>query len=143
MKVEVLPSSGSAATGAITDRVKTFEDACKVVGIENDAKFTLNTDSEYLGKHLNSVAAYTKLIIIAAALNEGWEPDFSDSNQPKYYPWLKWDPAGSGFSFSDFSYGRTHTAVGARLCFKSRELAEYAAKQFKDIYNEFLTLKTA
>lgn len=30
---------------------------------------------------------------------------------------------------------------GSRLCYKSRELAEYAATQFADIYNDFLTIK--
>lgn len=123
----------------ITDRVKTFEDACLAAKLQPGDNVNLILLYNGQNKDMISIQAYSKLIIIARALNEGWEPNWADSNEYKYYPWMKYQ-AGSGFSDSYCAYSHTCTSVGSRLCFKTRELAEYAATQFKDIYNDFLTL---
>lgn len=115
-------------SGKITDRVKTFEDACDIASEDpNDEKFKSGTPDEI---------AYKKLKVIARALNEGWTPDWSNSSEYKYYPWLEYN---SGFGFSRYGYVRstTATSVGSRLCFKSSELAKYAGTQFQSIYNDF------
>lgn len=120
----------------ITDVIKTFEDACEALNI-NPASLQLDVlEAMEDGKAL---VAFKKLSIIRQALNEGWTPDWSNSNETKYYPWMKYVP-GSGFSFHVFGYGGTASVVGSRLCFKSRELAEYAGKQFRDLYNDLFVL---
>ncbi len=119
----------------ITDRVKTFEDACKVLNLD---KVKIGIGG--LDEDAPSIVAYTKLVIIAKALNEGWKPNWSDSNEYKYVPWFK-EKSGFGLSYDVYDGWVTFTAVGSRLCYKSRELAEYAGKQFADLYNEFLTIK--
>ncbi|MOA38929.1 hypothetical protein D3C78_1606660 [compost metagenome] len=48
--------------------------------------------------------------------------------------------SGAVFSFVVYAYGHSHSGVGSRLVFKSRELAEYAAKQFINEYKDFFTL---
>ena len=80
--------------------------------------------------------AYRQLKLIVSALNEGWQPDWNDSSQYKYYPWFKM--ASSGFRFDDCFSWVTYSLVGSRLCFKSRQLAEYAARQFEGVYKEFM-----
>ena len=124
----------------ITDRIKTFEDACKVLGIEQGTFKIGVIENSPMDDAFESIQAYTKLIIIAKALNEGWTPDWSDSDEYKYVPWFK---EKSGFGLAYFDCGRwvTYTAVGSRLCFKTKDLAIYAATQFADIYNDFLTIK--
>lgn len=128
----------------ITDKIKTFDDALqwreesgKKEWLEEFEKQLL-FDYKGRNKRILSQQAYLKLTIIAEALNEGWFPDFSNHNEYKYYPWFKYT---SGVDFSYYGYNRdfTNTDVGSRLCFKSRELAEYACKQFQDIYNDFLS----
>lgn len=122
----------------ITDRIKTVEDACAEIGI--DLRDVIHSaHSEYLKKDIVSVNAFMKLTVIARALNEGWEPDWSNSRQYKYYPWMKYAP-GVGFSY--FGYGNviTSSTVGSRICFKNEELAKYAATQFQKEYNEFFNL---
>jgi hypothetical protein len=115
----------------ITDRIKTFEDACELLGLAPE-------DVLPNSKIANSaVAAVAKLFIIAEALNEGWKPDWQDSDQNKYMPWFE-DNSGVGLSFDDVGHWGADTYVGSRLCFKSRELAEHAARQFKEIYNDFI-----
>jgi hypothetical protein len=124
----------------ITDWIKTFEDACREMGIELDSKIAIEAPAE-LADDLKSIGAYAKLTIIARALNEGWKPDWTDSNQYKWHPFFEANKkAGFGFSRTRYGYWLTHTSVGSRLCFKSEALAKYAGEQFIDIYNDFLTL---
>jgi hypothetical protein len=47
--------------------------------------------------------------------------------------------SGFGFAFGDWANSYTYADHGARLCFKTSELAEYAGKQFEGIYREFLS----
>lgn len=119
----------------ITDRVKNFQDACNVLGIDFNA---FNKVCAIAGDSKDEIA-YKKLKIIIRALNEGWEPDWAHSNEPKWFIWFQYKP-GFGFSDSGYVSWYTDTCVGSRLCFKSRELAEYAAEQFQMTFNEFLSL---
>lgn len=108
--------------------------------------------------------AYLKLRIITAALNEGWTPQFTE-DEYRYFPWFwlytkeeiaKMDKeerkkvvlfggdANHG-AYAGFAYAYTHSTpsfttafVGSRLCFKSSALAEYAGKQFAEIYFAFV-----
>ena len=122
----------------ITDRVKTFQDACDVLGIKPDNKVSVTIDGA-MTQDSKSIQAYCKLIIIARALNEGWVPDWKNSNQYKYYPWFDMS-SGSGLSFDGCDFLGSLSLVGSRLCFKSRELAIYAANQFNDIYKDFFII---
>lgn len=117
----------------ITDRVKTFDDACDVLGIIPTAVYQEDDTKDEI--------AYKQLKVIVQALNEGWKPNWADTNQRKWYPYFQYK---SGFGFSLTYYGRWHavTVVGSRLCFKSSDLAEYAGKQFESIYNDFLNLQS-
>jgi hypothetical protein len=126
----------TAVSTPITERVKTFEDACQVAG-EDPKSYESPEGASDEDRHLNS---YRKLLLVIRVLNEGWTPDFANSNQWKYWPWFVYR-AGSGFSFTDYVDGHSHSSVGARLCFHSSELAIYAAKQFQELYNEYLTIQ--
>ena len=56
----------------ITERIKTFEDACNELGIEHPFVRSYNLWMNYGAYNQPDVDAYLKLRIIAAALNEGW-----------------------------------------------------------------------
>lgn len=116
----------------ITDRVKTFEDACEVL--------SLNSTNLLAGCTSKDEIAYRKLKVIIQSLNEGWKPDWKNSSEAKWFSYFEYSEKGFGFSGVFFDYWIANSLVGSRLCFKNRELAEYAAKQFRDIYNDFLNL---
>ena len=81
----------------ITDRVKSFEDACQVLGISTNVPEVKGLPR----KHQKAIIANYKLIIIAEALNEGWKPNWQDSDEYKYYPWFDMsNPAGVGCSYT-------------------------------------------
>lgn len=120
----------------ITDRIKTFQDACEAVGIKAE-HFAAACDA---ADDTPDEHAYKYLKIVAEALNEGWKPNWNDSSEAKWYPYFNMDTnAGVGFSYTHYGRWHTFTSVGSRLCFKSKELAEYAGKQFNSIYKDFLT----
>jgi hypothetical protein len=124
---------------SITEQVKTFEDACKVLGLEPKNLPIVENLPE---KDRKSLIAYYKLVIIIRALNEGWEPDFCDWNQSKYWNLFYIELNGA---YAGFAWARTDNAasyatanIGSRLCFKTRELAMYARENFRDLYLEYL-----
>lgn len=118
-------------SGNIMERCKTFQDCCEEVGEDHDAFMAA---VKGLPK---DEAAYRMLKIIRSALNEGHIPNWDDSSEYKYWPVFKMSKFG--FSRSDCDYWRTNATAGSRLCFKSRELAEYAGTQFLAIYQDYIT----
>ena len=71
----------------ITERVKTFEDACKELGEDHKLVQQFKAIQEAIAED-KEATAYFKLGIITAALNEGWEPDFTNDDEYRYYPYL-------------------------------------------------------
>jgi hypothetical protein len=121
----------------ITERVKSFEDACQVLGISTNAPDVKGLPR----KHQRAIVANYKLIIIAEALNEGWKPNWQDSDEYKYYPWFDMtNPAGVGCSNTYNAASYANASIGSRLCFKNRELAIYFGQQFTDLHNESMLL---
>lgn len=152
----------------VMERIKTFEDA--VAELSNRA---MNGDKD-AGKLLDEwkiiifsadskdLLAYLKLRIITYALNEGWEPKFTNGER-RWYCWYELINKEQYDKLSDVAKSRvvcrggycasadcglvyayaggassfSHTGCGSRLVFKSIELAEYAGKQFREIYEEY------
>lgn len=143
----------------VMERVKTFKDACNELGIEHDKWVQ---DKKDLGLEAD-VIAYLKLRIIAAALNEGWKPQFT-TDEYRYFPWfylytqseidemseeeksrVVYRSYGNAFAYGGVAYAYTnsdssytHTGIGFRLAFKTRELAEYAGRQFVEIWADYV-----
>ncbi|WP_265427857.1 hypothetical protein [Chryseobacterium sp. YIM B08800] len=124
----------------IEERIKSVDDAIKELG-DNDIE--VQEYKKLISAEIEShLLQYQSAIVICKALNEGWAPDWSNSAEYKYYPWFDMEGSSSGacFSYLDYAYWFTYSLVGSRLCFKSRELAEYAGKQFTEIYKKFMTI---
>lgn len=151
----------------IKERIKTFEDAVNAIGEDHPlvAQYkTINSAFKEADNNLH-LFAYTRLAIIAEALNEGWRPEYTE-DEYRYYPWFglytqeEYDDMDDedkercrfvGRSGSHaYAYGglvcanahpgsaHSHTNVGSRLAFKSRELAIYCGKQFIEIWINYL-----
>lgn len=134
----VLQAVKTVAPKDITKRVKTYADACAVLGVE-----PMNEDVLTKLGFTKDEIAYRKLKTIAEALNEGWRPDWANTNEYKYWPWFVYNPANAGFAYAYTDYAATfaNANVGSRLCYKTRELATYAGRQFEGLYNDFLLIK--
>lgn len=156
----------------ITERVKTFYDAEKVLD-ERAEKGDTTADKllEEYNQLITSgttvdMVAYLQLRIITAALNEGWEPQFTTEDEERWYPYfilwtqeeidnmsdeekdnkqlLLWGGAanngadcGSSCSTSNNGWSYTFASIGSRLAYKTEALATYAGRQFASIYARF------
>lgn len=138
VETTVLQAVATITPKDITARVKTYADACKVLGIEP-------VNEEVLIKlgFTKDEIAYRKLKTVVEALNEGWRPNWEDTNEYKYFPWFYVEKTSAGLSCSSTFRTPTYTyaLIGSRLCFKTSALATFAAKQFIDLYNDFLLIK--
>ncbi len=116
------------------EKIKTFEDACKVTG--DDPSYV----EGFTPKHLK---AYAKLCIIAKALRGSWTPDWAYFGQYKYFPWFKIiKEAGSNVGLSCLSsrsdVSNEHASCGGALASESDEIAVYFGKQFAEIWKDYL-----
>lgn len=119
---------------SVLDRVKTMEDVYSELNIDKEA-----FEKSFMFKEDLDAA---KVRLIAKVLNEGWEPDWNNSNQIKYVPYFGMnDPSGVGFSDSNYDRWSTHSNVGSRLCFKSEKLVLHVIKQFKTEYENHFIIK--
>ena len=149
----------------VTERIKTFTDACNALGDEHPlvTQYRL-TAAAYKGDPMTEdFIAYLKLRIIVAALNEGWEPKFEKGEYryfPRFYFYTKeeydklddevkgrcvlrsgyYTNSYYGFdltiTYHDASY--SFTCFGSRLAFRTRELAAYAGRQFIEEWADFM-----
>lgn len=127
----------------ITDRVKTYEDACKVLGVE-----PINEQNAKAQGFRSDEIARRKLETIAAALNEGWKPDWNNTDQYKYYPYFYIQENAKGKGSAGLSCAAAYCAatnayayIGSLLCFYALRLARYAGNQFTDLYEQILIEK--
>lgn len=150
----------------ITERVKTFEDAREALGDEHplvkEYWGVVNVGLDIT----QDLIAYLKLRIINTALNGGWEPRFA-KDEPRYYPWFVFftqkefgqvkgnnknsyaavrassDPSayvGLVYMGENAASSYFDCDFGSRLAFKTRELAEYAGRQFIELYADLMLL---
>ena len=119
----------------ITDRVKTYEDACRELSMNPLDENKLMK----LGLTKHDIA-YQKLVTIAKSLNEGWVPNVCDNSVYRWYPWFVTNGSPSSFAFYDSYYGSAYARAGSgsRLCFKNKELSEYCGKQFIELWKQFI-----
>ena len=155
----------------ITERIKTFEDAYYELSRRDKAGDTsaglLVDDWDELESESEDLIAFVKLRIICAALNEGWEPKFTE-DEVRWYPWnllytqqeidnmrkeerekramMSTDDyvteyAGFAYAISHYAPSYANAHFGSRLCLKSNELALYCGTQFIELWADFKLLR--
>lgn len=148
-----------------TERVKTYEDAVLELGNDHPlVEAASSAEWRFTNSEDKDIIAYLKLRVIVAALNDGWKPQFVPG-ELRWYPWYEliskdeYDAmsedekqerrcVGRSSSvanaygclvFSDAYYASSLSGAhfGSRLAFKSEALAEYAGKQFAELFADF------
>lgn len=149
----------------ITERIKTFDDALAALPAEHPMVRNWTAMRGLEDKFSPNLAAYAKLCIIVAALNENWELHWG-SDQVYYYPWFyiyskaevetmmqdrkdklvllggnatSGSHCGLGHVDSDHAWSTASAHLGSRLAFRSKELAIYCAEQFLDIWAQYIS----
>lgn len=148
-----------------TERVKTYEDAVWELGNDHPlVEAASSAEWRFTNSEDKDIIAYLKLRVIVAALNDGWKPQFVPG-ELRWYPWYEliskdeYDAmsedekqerrcvgrsdsnanayGGLVYLSADFSSSFSYADSGSRLAFKSEALAEYAGKQFAELFANF------
>ena len=153
----------------VMERITTIEDACRDLNRRAEAgdetAATLLADYESNADNIMTKAtlAYMMLNIIAYALNEGWEPQFT-VNEYRWFPHFflytqkeiddmneeerkKVHIVGGSadhfvrcavsYSSMNRAFSNSNAFLAARLAFKTSELAKYAGTQFIEIWSDY------
>lgn len=117
----------------ITDKIKTFEDVCKELECTWDENYW-----QSLG-YTKSELAYKKLCYIVKVFNEGWKPNFRNSDREAgFYPYFEFVGPAKTLSYISCLPTCSYRNNAPQLLYKDAALAAYAGKQFEDIYNDYL-----
>lgn len=145
----------------INDIVTSYEEARKYLGGKPNNDFTVAKKvvsgncvkldevtrlvKDINPSHVKALIALNELFTIAQAWNkeDEFEPDFSNSNQYKYFPWFVYDNGAAGFVYANTSATATYANAnfGSRLCFKTPERARQFGEQFIDLWNDVLLFR--
>ena len=145
----------------INDIVTSYEEARKYLGGKQNNDFTVAKKvvsgncvkldevtrlvKDINPSHVKALIALNELFTIAQAWNkeDEFEPDFSNSNQYKYFPWFVYDNGAAGFVFAYANSAATlaYARFGSRLCFKTPERARQFGEQFIDLWNDVLLFR--
>lgn len=160
----------------VTERIKTFEDALSELGNDHPLVDNYYQWSENVEDNDPNLRAFLMLRVITAALNEGWEPQFSE-DEYRWYPWFvlysadelaeesdEWKAArvivpldnyrvvgrsshnsnaygGLVYALANHASSYSNTYSGSRLAFKTEELANYAARQFAELWADYYLIR--
>ena len=148
-----------------TERVKTYEDAVWELGNDHPlVEAASSAEWRFTNSEDKDIIAYLKLRVIVAALNDGWKPQFVPG-ELRWYPWYEliskdeydamsedekqerrcvgrsnnnaYAYGGLVYSNASNALSYSYASVGSRLAFKSEALAEYAGKQFAELFANF------
>lgn len=148
-----------------TERVKTYEDAVWELGNDHPlVEAASSAEWRFTNSEDKDIIAYLKLRVIVAALNDGWKPQFVPG-ELRWYPWYEliskdeydamsedekqerrcvgrsyynaYAVGGLVYSSAYAASSYSHASFGSRLAFKSEALAEYAGKQFAELFANF------
>jgi hypothetical protein len=119
-------------------KVSSFLDACKRLKIDPKKLPVV----KHLPKlHAEALIAQYQLWVIAQAIRGKWVPDYNNGGQYKYYAVFYFEPSKKKgglptlvFDHVDDWY--SYSYVGSRLCFETREDAEYFGKKFIKLHQK-------
>lgn len=115
-------------------KIKSYEAACKALGLKPISDEVFNA---FQKEDRKTMAAYHKLAVITRAINEGWQPDWSNHGERKYEPYMYTNSAGLASAVTGCSPSYTLTSFGSRLCFRDYERATFAVKTFGELYKDY------
>lgn len=160
-------------TRSIIERVTNFDEAVEELSRRasdgDELASQLLNDWEQLHESATpDLVAYIKLRIVCAALNEGWEPEFTE-DEKRWYQWhYLWTQgeidrmsdeekqqraligvddyrqdgwAGFAYSNSYYAPSYTNTNIGSRLCLKDEKTARHAATAFISLWADFKLIR--
>lgn len=116
------------------DKIKDYKSFCKYFGIK---ELTIK-DFEQFGDQAKKMFAFHKIKNFETYFNDGWKPDWSNSNEYKWYPYFEFKKGSGGWCF----YGsdvRIYISYAVAAFYKDQKIADFIGKTFLDIYSDFMS----
>lgn len=100
--------------------ILSFDEVCEQLGVEDN----------------NQLSSFEKLKLISKVANQGWCPNWNNTDEAKYFPYFEYKEGV--FSFSVVGYARTNMTVPSALLYQSDDLAYFMGVYYFDLYEEYL-----
>ena len=100
--------------------ILSFDEVCEQLGVEDN----------------NQLSSFEKLKLISKVANQGWYPNWNNTNENKYFPYFEYKEGV--FSFSDVTFNATVMRVPSALLYQSSELAYFMGVYYFDLYKDYL-----
>lgn len=84
-------------------------------------------------KYINACVLIPKIV---QAYNEGWEPDWNDSKEYKYFP--RFEKNGLIWSVDYYDFLGTDSDLPGSHYYKNSDILMSSCKKFEEIYNDWL-----
>jgi len=114
--------------------IKSYEDACKALGVAPISEQAFNA---FPKSDRANLMAYYKLTVITRAINDGWQPNWSDRDEEKYEPYYFTNSAGLSSAPTHPVPTNAYAPIGSRLCFRDYDRVLYAVHTFDDLYKAY------
>jgi hypothetical protein len=120
----------------ILSKIKDFKDILK---LSNKTLKDILPYQKPTTENQVKINALAKIQLIEEVVNEGWKPNWSNSNEYKHYIWFEFKKSVGWVvcAFADCCFG-----CGGEVAFyKSKKISHFVSKTFLKEYREFLTGK--
>ena len=113
-------------------QVRGFESACE---LNNQSAYTI--EKRWKNAELtNYQIEHLKLEYCIKTINEGWTPNWNNSNEYKWYNWLEKKSSGCVGCLSSYLFSDSY--MGFSLYYETEEKAKHGIKYFLNYYNSIL-----
>lgn len=116
------------------EEIKDFKDVLKALKITQASLGLIKNARSAEDKCAN---ALKKLLCIAKLYNKGWIPNWTNSNEYKYFPYLYFSEGSWVLGVNCNLYG---VGFPSGLYFRTEPLAQLAIETFPDIYDDYLMI---
>ena len=100
--------------------ILSFDEVCEQLGVEDN----------------NQLSSFEKLKLISKVANQGWYPNWKNTNENKYFPYFDYNEGV--FSFYIVYYDYTTMSVPSALLYQSNDLAYFMGVYYLDLYEDYL-----
>lgn len=100
--------------------ILSFDEVCEQLGVEDN----------------NQLSSFEKLKLISKVANQGWCPNWNNTDEAKYFPYFEYKEGV--FSFYTVAYRATFLTVPSALLYQSDDLAYFMGVYYFDLYEEYL-----
>ena len=116
----------------VINRINSLSDVFTETNSSNDILIFKSPQNAF-EKYINACILIPKIV---QAYNEGWEPNWKNSNENKYFP--RFYRKGLVWSVDNYDLWAAYSCLPGSHYYKNSDILMNACKKFENIYNDWL-----